>query len=253
MAKIVNDTELIFEKSDIKKDGWLRKDFCKKIPIKNITKVVLPDGLKKMPYGAFNEYESLKEISIPEGVTNISHGAFRCCRYLQKIHIPNSVTKIDYEAFFRCGSLKEINIPDGVTEIGCGAFENCYSLKSVDISDGVTKIGTRSFSGCESLKEIHIPDSVTSIGEHAFAYCGSIYYKGQDVTNFIRKHDAFDVVKSLSDNDLPLTDGMFDKAMEAKKEDRLRGFLVKTKKRLSEREMPDIDYSDSDDLNLERS
>ena len=59
----------------------------------------------------------------------------------------------------------------------------------------------------------------------------------------------------MYDNDLPLTDDMFSDAIEAKKEDRLRGFIVKTKKknekRLSEREMPDIDYSNSDDFNKE--
>ena len=262
MAKIVNDTELIFEESDIKKDGGIkvieiymsREDYEKFVSVMDsITKIVLPDNVTKIDEGTFFGYSSLKSINIPDGVTEIGNGAFQDCYSLESIVIPDSVTKIENKAFGDCKSLKSVRIPDGVTEIGDWAFEDCQSLESVDIPDSVTKIGDGAFHHCHSLKSVHIPDSVTKIGLVAFADCTSIHYKGQDITSLIKKYDFkhFDVIKSLYDNDLPLTDDMFDKAMDAKRERRLRGFVVKTKKRLSEREMPEIENTDSDNLNFE--
>ena len=55
MAKIVNDTELIFDESDIREDGSLdiavfENDNVKK---EDITRVVLPDDLETIPKDAF--------------------------------------------------------------------------------------------------------------------------------------------------------------------------------------------------------
>jgi hypothetical protein len=210
MAKIVNETELIFDKNDIinKKRSLDTSVFRNNnVKGKDITKIVLPNGITRIDYYAFSGYKSLQEINIPD-----------------------SVTEIGFYAFYKCESLQKINIPDGVTYIGEGAFQYC-----------------------KSLREIHIPDSVAYIGERALEDCTSIYYKEQDITHLIYSYgsEEFDVIKSLYDNDLPLTDDMFMNAFEAKKEDRLRGFLVKTKKRFSEREIPDIDYSNFDDFNKE--
>ena len=253
MSKIVNETELVFGESDINENGILKTNFRKKIPEKSITKIILPDGLKMIPDKAFKDCKSLEEIHIPDGVTKIGEGAFDYCKSLKEINIPDGVTEIGREAFVSCESLKKVNIPDGMTQIYDGAFWGCESLKEINIPDGVTEIDDRAFWGCESLEEIYIPDSVTKIGHCVFADCISVHYKGYDITDFIDKYGSkhFDVIMSLNDNDLPLTDDMLDKAVEAKKADRLRGFIVKTKKknekRLSERELPDI--SDNQDCN----
>ena len=279
MAKIVNDTELIFDESDVKKDGSLSVevfgndyDYTKR---KRITKVVLPDSVVEIGFRAFKGCSSLKEINIPDsvtkigdkafydcrslqkvnipdGVNEIGEGTFQYCESLQEINIPNSVTEMGVGSFSGCKSLQEIHIPDSVVEIGDCAFENCESLQKINIPDGVNEIGYGAFQWCESLKEINIPDSVTHIGCDAFADCTSIqsiHYKGQDITSLIKKYDSkqFGLIKFLNDNDLPLTDDMLGDAVEAKKDGRLKGFLVKTKKRLAERELQDI--SDNQDCN----
>ena len=100
MLKAVDEITWIFEERDIKKDGSLNTKRIENDWLRNrLTKIVLPDGLKKIP-----------------------EGAFKGCKFLREINIPDSVTEIGNDAFQRCSSLKEINIPDGVTEIGPATF-----------------------------------------------------------------------------------------------------------------------------------
>ena len=140
----------------------------------NFKSVVIPEGVTKISYGTFSECENLKSIVIPKSVTEIGDYAFKRCKNLKSITIPESVTKIGDSAFLRCESLETIIIPEGVIEISEDAFEGCKSLKSIIISEGVTKIGNSAFSGCESLEKIIIPKSVTAIGKFAFIGCNNL-------------------------------------------------------------------------------
>ena len=72
-------------------------------------------------------------IIIPNGVTEIGEGAFRWCSSLQSIDIPNSVTAIGESAFHGCKSLQSIDIPNSVTAIGKYAFWGCTSLQSIHL------------------------------------------------------------------------------------------------------------------------
>jgi hypothetical protein len=69
-----------------------------------------------------------KNSIIPHGVTKIEWSAFEGCTSLISINIPDSVTIIDYRAFSGCTSLTSIHIPISVTKIGWGAFLGCSSL-----------------------------------------------------------------------------------------------------------------------------
>lgn len=139
---------------------------------KDLTKVIIPEGVTKIGNAAFWRCSELASITIPEGVTSIGSEAFSTCRSLTSINIPESVTEIGSAAFWECTDLTSIIIPEGVTEIGSETFYGCRWLDSVIIRKGVTKIGSDAFSHCYSLTSINIPESVTSIGNLAFSQSG---------------------------------------------------------------------------------
>lgn len=93
---------------------------------------------------------------IPNGVKKIGVGAFQNCNSLVNISIPDSVLEIGDLAFARCTSLTSITCPDSITEIGDYAFEGCISLESITISNSVTRISFCAFECCDNLT-IHAP------------------------------------------------------------------------------------------------
>ncbi len=70
--------------------------------------VVLPEGLKDIPDGAFYFCESLRDIRIPETVKRIASGAFEGCKSLREITIPKDVKTLDWNVFRSCSNLKEV-------------------------------------------------------------------------------------------------------------------------------------------------
>lgn len=153
--------------------------------------LVIPDGVTKLSYYAFDGCPGLASVVIPNSVTKIGSAAFRGCFNLTSVVIPDSVTEIGNGAFGDCDSLTSVVIPGSVTKMGNGAFGYCDSLTSVVIQNGVTEIGDEAFWYCPDLTSIVIPASVTKIGNRAFPesfYSGdkrgqnpiNIYYSGSE-------------------------------------------------------------------------
>ncbi len=150
-------------------------------------KLVLPDGIETIEYGAFDGCKKLIDVTIPNSVTSIEVYAFNECSGLTSVTIPKSITSIKPLAFegtnlkevnynakefeFLSKTLEKVTLGDNVESIGVGAFEECTSLASITIPDNITSIGSSAFSGCTGLTSITIPDNVTSIGSSAFLGC----------------------------------------------------------------------------------
>ena len=146
--------------------------------------VTVPEGVKSIGTGAFEECSGLTRVTVPNGVTSIGDKAFYWCRRLTNITLPSGVTSIGNSAFQYCESLKSITIPDGVTSIGDSAFHDCEKLTSITIPDSVTSIGDSAFCGCEKLTSVILPDGA-DIGNGAFRGCkrladpeGFVVFKG---------------------------------------------------------------------------
>lgn len=75
-------------------------------------KVVVPDSVKMIGFGAFDGCSYLKEIIIPDGVKNIQEEAFFGCCSLEKLRIPEKCTYLGEDSLVGCDNLKEIIIPD---------------------------------------------------------------------------------------------------------------------------------------------
>ena len=139
-----------------------------------LTSVTIPDSVTSIGSYAFSGCSALTSVTIPDSVTSIGNAAFYDCRSLTTVTIPDSVTSIGKAAFFGCSSLTSVKIPDSVTSIVDDTFGSCQSLISVTIPSSVTSIGNEAFRGCGSIKELTIPNSVTSIGSYAFQHCSSL-------------------------------------------------------------------------------
>ena len=144
--------------------------YTKARPNAKAKKLIIPDSITKIEYGAFGEFPLLEEIIIGNGLKTIPESAFKNAVSLTSVTIGNSVTKIDDYAFENCTSLKNIVIPDSVAIIGERAFSNCRSLKQVTLGKGVKEISRYAFAGCGELSEINLNEGITRIGERAFLY-----------------------------------------------------------------------------------
>ena len=149
-------------------DGVLFNRDCSVLidyPIGNKRKsYTIPDGVREIMPGTFEDAYNLVEIKLPESIERIGHNAFNNCLNLENVNIPSGVTTIENLTFYCCRALKKIDIPHGVTRIGYQAFSSCDGLSEIIVPDTVTAIELGAFSCCFGLTDITIPDSVTDIG-----------------------------------------------------------------------------------------
>ena len=131
---------------------------------KDVTAVVIKDGVKSIGNYAFYNCQKLKSITIPDSVTCIGDWAFGGCISLTTITLPDSITEIGYGAFYNSG-LKHLTIPDGVTEIFNFTFDRCPDLETVILPETVTRIGEMFNYDYESHTKLLIPESVVSIAD----------------------------------------------------------------------------------------
>ena len=136
-----------------------------------LTRVIIPEGVKRICMNAFFGCSSMRSVRIPDGVTEIDDSAFYDCTSLTIAEIPASVKNIGRSAFNGCHGLMSIWIPDGVMTIGDYAFFNCLGMRSARIPDSVKSIGDSAFGGCTSLRNLELPRKLPSIGTGAFTDC----------------------------------------------------------------------------------
>ena len=78
---------------------------------RNITDVLLPNGIKKIGELAFTNCEKLNYINLPEGLESIGAQAFQECESMETFVLPDSLKYIGPSAFLACEKLFSINIP----------------------------------------------------------------------------------------------------------------------------------------------
>jgi len=162
----------------------------------NIKKITIPGSIKTIGFRTFGECKNLTEVVMKEGVTQIDPCAFYQCTSLSKISIPSSVTSIGYRAFDstpwleNCsddfiiagdqiligykGSAAKVTIPEGIKVIGEESFSCCKSLVKLIIPGSVKKIEKSAFSWCSKLTIVKMPNSITNIEDHAFTACSKL-------------------------------------------------------------------------------
>lgn len=165
---------------------------------KELSSVVLADGISRIGEKAFNGCEKLEDIQIPASVTEIGESAFDNTAYFNKmtedsdvLYINNVLCRADKNitgeyvirdgtvavsdgAFSDCKLLEAIKLPASVERIGKEAFYNCDQLKSIAFPDKISEISYDTLFSCDSLEEISIGKNVKEIDLSAFRYCPSL-------------------------------------------------------------------------------
>lgn len=141
---------------------------------RNLTRVLLHDGIEYIGEGAFYMCLNLKHIELPKGISIINERTFRECESIKTIDIPSSVKSIEKEAFMNAKKLECISFPEGLQKIGPEAFQCCESLMSITIPNSVNEIGDAAFYGCTNVSEVSLPDTIISISGYLFCGCSSL-------------------------------------------------------------------------------
>lgn len=111
-------------------------------------RVELPSTLGGKPVkkvDGFSGNKNITDVIVPEGVLYIDMLAFSRCKSLEKVELPSTLLEIGQEAFKDCEKLESINIPDSVITVYTGAFSSCDSLKKIVLPDGLQGLGKDTF------------------------------------------------------------------------------------------------------------
>lgn len=217
------------------KDGVLTKYWGQE------SKVVIPNGIKEIGYGAFEANFDLKEVTIPKSVKKISKYAFMACSSLNKVNWGEGIEVIEFHAFRNCTKLKNISIPKSVKYIGGRAFEGTPWMakkkgfvivnnillqyngkkKSITVPNGVEKISGYAFydkfsedKSWHGPTSVVLPESVYGLDESTFASCTRM--KSIEILGEVAEipYDCFYYCTSLKEIQLPntittISDGAF--------------------------------------------
>ena len=134
----------------------------------NVTKVIIPDGVRRIGDYLFYGFNDLEDVIIPSSVTYIGPYAFSETKWLQTQQKNNPLVIVN--DIIIDGSLcsGELTIPEGVKSISPYAFYRCKSITSVYLSDSVETIGFQAFTECDRLKSIRVPKSTKIIEDYEY-------------------------------------------------------------------------------------
>jgi len=183
------------------------KEFCFSDNLKEIsegcfegsglTKVVLPQGLKKIGVKAFANCTGLQEINIPEGVEEIGDEAFAGCTALRVITFPKSLKHMGKHVLKNAKLIEEIDIPACCEAIEEDEFKDFKNLKKLTLHEGLKRIGKYAFFNDEKLTSLVLPTTLEEIGISAFIGCPLELLDFNGLANAKLMENSFSAAKRL--------------------------------------------------------
>jgi len=193
--------ETIYPVVEIKSSAFSRS--------KELTSVVISDGIKTIGGSAFYDCEALTSVTIPSSVTSMGSSTFYNCKSLQTFNYPEQLTSIGADMFYGSGLVSFI-VPANITTIGIRPFADCKSLTAIYVDSenknfvsedgvlfsydkktlvqypvgktdaeytvpaGVTTIAYGAFHGCTHLTSVIMQEGLVTIGIGAFYECNNL-------------------------------------------------------------------------------
>ena len=112
---------------------------------KDITSVVVSEGIETMGNEVFEYCENLTEASLPYSLTEMGYSMFRYAN-LYSITVPGNVKRVRHD-FATCANLSEVVISSGVEEIEYSSFYGVFTKlvlpKSVLVAEGLFRGGMK--------------------------------------------------------------------------------------------------------------
>lgn len=159
--------ELAFDDTEATKQWYIGDN--------TVTKVIIPEGIKRIGAYAFANLTALEEVVLPSTLEAIDYGAFYGCTSLKKISFSseNNLKIINQNAFENC-DLQDVVDLSAACMISGYAFAGNKNLKGVLTSDSLLSIDRYAFAGCKSLKDVTITAEKVKYGPYAFTGCESL-------------------------------------------------------------------------------
>ncbi|MBE6563105.1 MAG: hypothetical protein E7660_05155 [Ruminococcaceae bacterium] len=194
----------------------------------DITKVILPEGVKNIMATAFYGCSSIAEMHLPESISIVGNEAFRGCTGLKRVYYAGSEEQwnkviiadgndhlLQATIDFAGGELPDYEpVPeglgywvgeDGVTIQSYRGTANELVIPSTIEGKPVVEIQGYAFRECNSLTSVTVPETVKLIGTSAFHDCENIIYvhlsEGLETIELY----AFSGCRSLVSIDIPST------------------------------------------------
>ena len=133
--------------------------------------VTIPSGVETIGVEAF-EGTDVERVILPDSVITIKYGAFKNCKKLRKIELPETLTDIEAEAFLDCENLLSVKIPDNIKIIKESTFSGNSSLNTVVLGKNIVEIGEKAFAWCINLTEIDLPEKLSTLNFASFGWTG---------------------------------------------------------------------------------
>lgn len=128
---------------------------------------IIPSGSVGI-YDDVFAYSDITSVTIPEGVKYINYGAFQQCTTLKNIKLPNSLVRINGSAFKECTSLSALSLGEGLKTVDREVFKGCVGLKKVALPSKLETLEYEAFADCSNLENVTFPNTLTTADEAAF-------------------------------------------------------------------------------------
>ena len=175
------------------------------VKYKDVVKIVIQTGFKKVPERCFYGCTKLTTISFPDSIEEFEDNIIQSTK-VQEIHIPLHTRKINNNNPFdnTQNSLKKFTITpnhDYFTVVDdvlytkdlkrIIAYPPAKQQKTFLIPNKVKTIGSTAFESCTVLQNLIIPPSITSIES-----CFCVYMKTLQSITFLYSESSVDIAKS---------------------------------------------------------
>ena len=160
------------EKQEIKyKDLVIKNTTVEGVKDKYITKITIPDGIKKIGDQAFTGLYALEEIEFPASLVSIGEYAFSKCGSLKRVIFTENISELGEYAFADCQQLVSADLSQAkIKVIPEGAFRECRKLADITFGSSLREIESSAFSYCQSLKTLKLPEGVLGVKD-SFVGC----------------------------------------------------------------------------------